>query len=205
MKKLFILLGLSLAISFASQAQIRPDDLDEIESHAGEHPAPDSVKARYPKFEAFLRENLDFLVPVISVEELQGKMANKEKMIILDARSEEAYEISHIPGARRVGFDDFGPDKVWMYNRNTPIVVYCSAGSRSERVGKYLENMGFKNVRNLYGSIYEWTNNDGEIVDKDNAKTNKVYVNDRSRIQFIRKAKPVFGRKEGDDPFISRN
>jgi hypothetical protein len=61
--------------------------------------------------------------------------------------------------------------------------------------------MGFTNVRNLYGSIYEWTNNDGEIVDKNNQKTNRVYVNDKTKLPFIRKAKPVIDTRGGDDPF----
>jgi rhodanese-related sulfurtransferase len=196
-----LMLG-SLCLFFSvANAQIRPSDMEQIEESAGEHVAPDSIKSKYPKFDNFLRNNLDFLIPVISVEELQGKLNKQEKIVLLDARSKEAYDISHLPNARRVGFDDFGPEKVWMLKRDAEVVVYCSAGTRSERVGKYLEMMGFTNVRNLYGSIYEWTNNDGEIVDKNNQKTNRVYVNDKSKLPFVRKAKPVLDTRGGDDPF----
>ncbi len=174
------------------QAQIPAEYRAEIAQSAGEHVPADSFHTKYPKFDQFLRDRLEFFVPVISVEELQKKVENNPKqVIILDAREKEAYDISHLPNAKRVGFNDFSPESVWMIPRDAEIVVYCLMGTRSEQVGKYLEIMGFKNVKNLYGSIFEWSNNEGKLISKEGEETNKVYVSDKSKLQFLKKGKPI--------------
>jgi rhodanese-related sulfurtransferase len=183
------------------QAQIHQEDLEKIYATAGEYSVPDTIQAKYPKFDDHLRANLQGYIPVIAAEELKEKIARGDKFYLLDARPKEAYDVSHIRRARRVGYKDFGPEKVWMLNRDTEIVVYCSMGFRSEQVGRYMLMMGFKNVRNLYGSIYEWANNDGEVVDNNNEPTNRVFAEDKEKAKFLRKGKAVFPRQEGDDPF----
>jgi len=183
------------------QAQIHQEDLEKIYATAGEYSVPDTIQAKYPKFDDHLRANLQGYIPVIAAEELKEKIARGDKFYLLDARPKEAYDVSHIRRARRVGYKDFGPEKVWMLNRDTEIIVYCSMGFRSEQVGRYMLMMGFKNVRNLYGSIYEWANNDGEVVDNNNEPTNRVFAEDKEKAKFLRKGKAVFPRQEGDDPF----
>jgi len=37
-------------------------------------------------------------------------------------------------------------------------LVYCSVGYRSERIGEHLLELGFTDVHNLYGGIFEWIN-----------------------------------------------
>jgi rhodanese-related sulfurtransferase len=38
----------------------------------------------------------------------------------------------------------------------TPIVVYCGGGSRASLAGKTLQELGFKNVKNLEGGFRGW-------------------------------------------------
>ena len=48
--------------------------------------------------------------------------------------------------------------KVEDIARESTIVVYCSVGYRSEKIAEELDKLGFTNVSNLYGGIFEWIN-----------------------------------------------
>lgn len=108
-----------------------------------------------PDFDAEIARLLKFTVPLISVEELKKQ---QEKFIILDTREQAEYEVSHINKARNLPFSHFDPRMVAKLPKDAPIVVYCSVGYRSEKIGNKLKKMGFTNIYNLYGSIFEWAN-----------------------------------------------
>jgi rhodanese-related sulfurtransferase len=55
------------------------------------------------------------------------------------------------------------------FARDTPIVVYCSAGYRSSRVSRWLGRQGFTNVRNLEGSLFAWANEGRPMVSETGA------------------------------------
>lgn len=42
-------------------------------------------------------------------------------------------------------------------DKDKPVVVYCRTGKRSLVAGHILQTMGFKNVFNLTGGIYAWS------------------------------------------------
>lgn len=93
-------------------------------------------------------------------------------ILILDTRSKPEFEVSHIPNALWVGFEEFERSKIIHFPKDTAIVVYCSVGYRSALIGQELEKAGFTNVKNLYGGIFEWlnkglliTNQEGQAVD----------------------------------------
>ena len=112
-------------------------------------------------------------VPLIGVEKLHS---SKEGYLILDAREKEEFEISHIEGAKYIGYDEVDFSAVQDVPKDTPIVIYCSIGVRSEHIGERLEQQGFTNVQNLYGSIFEWANKGYDLVDKSGNRTNKVHA-----------------------------
>src|SRR5690554_4642288 len=68
---------------------------------------------------------LDHDVPVIGVEELNK---NIDTYQLLDVRTSEEYEISHIQGALNVDYDNFEVNAVSQIDEASPIVVYCSVG-----------------------------------------------------------------------------
>jgi rhodanese-related sulfurtransferase len=108
-----------------------------------------------PDFDSEIARLLDFSVPFISADELRQ---HKEKYLIFDTREPAEYAVSHIPGAKYLGFDKFDASQLSNIPQNTPIVLYCSIGYRSEKTGNKLQKMGFTQVYNLYGSIFEWAN-----------------------------------------------
>ena len=84
--------------------------------------------------------------------------------LILDARPEEEFAVSHLRGAQC--FVSVEAVKASMPARTQPIVVYCSVGYRSSAVVKKLQKAGLANVWNLEGSLFAWAN-EGRAVYRD--------------------------------------
>ena len=114
------------------------------------------------KFDQRLGSLLSFTVPLIGVKELADK---KEEYVILDTREQEEYTLSHIEGAQHLGYGQLNQTVLSDLDKDTPIVLYCSVGYRSEKIGERLKKKGFTNVYNLYGSIFEWVNQGQPVVD----------------------------------------
>ncbi len=115
-----------------------------------------------------------------------------DQVLFLDTRAYQEFKVSHIPQARWVGYEDFTLQRVSNVPKNTPIVVYCSVGVRSEKVGKKMLDAGFTNVRNLYGSIFEWVNQGYPIVNMEGEPTNKVHAYSRAWGMWLQKGEKVY-------------
>lgn len=110
-------------------------------------------------------------VPRITTAEFAQALndATQSQPIILDARSEAEYSVSHLAAARRFDeISDLASDlaiapALHDVSKNTAIVVYCSVGYRSARVTQQLMEAGFQNVSNLEGGLFQWVN-EGRIA-----------------------------------------
>ena len=116
---------------------------------------------------------LSHTVEVISVKELHKAI---DKYTLFDTRELDEYLISHIPGAIQFGYDNPKYDILEELPKDTKIVVYCSIGYRSEKIGEKLKKQGFTNVKNLYGSIFEWANQNYPLEDPMNHPTEQVHT-----------------------------
>ncbi|MEA1785587.1 rhodanese-like domain-containing protein [Arenibacter sp. GZD96] len=116
-------------------------------------------------------------VPYITTTEL----AKTEVEFLLDTRQKKEYQVSHLKNALWVGYDEFDLTEVrnTIKNNETPIVVYCSIGVRSEAIGEKLISAGYTNVKNLYGGIFEWKNSGFPVYDSAERETNKVHPYNR--------------------------
>lgn len=134
-----------------------------------------------PDFDRTIRDYLDFSVPVISCNDLEGM---KNEVLILDSRTRPEYDVSHIPGAHFIGFDAFDEALLADVPKEKKIVVYCSIGYRSEKVGERIQAMGYE-VSNLYGSIFEWVNQGKQIVDNTGHKTHELHTYNRKWSKWV--------------------
>ena len=138
-------------------------------------------------YRTMLRTLLSHSVPEISVE----KAKNSTGTIFLDAREPNEYEVSHIKDAHFVGYDHFAMDSVAGIAKDTPIIVYCSVGYRSEKISEKLIAAGYTRVSNLYGGIFEWVNEDQPVVD-DKGTTENVHAFNRKWGIWLKKGKKVY-------------
>jgi rhodanese-related sulfurtransferase len=119
-------------------------------------------------------------VPVITVKELADEKRLEKPMVLLDIRSPEEYTVSRIEGARFVDYDHFSDKDVADISKESEIILYCSVGYRSEKIGEKLLDIGYKNVRNLYGGIFQWKNEGFEVVNKHYMRTDSVHTYNKS-------------------------
>ncbi|MDA0195786.1 MAG: rhodanese-like domain-containing protein [Bacteroidetes bacterium] len=139
-------------------------------------------------YEILLKSLLDHSVKEISVSDL----VNQPERILLDARAKTEYEVSHIKDAVWVGFEEFEKNTVENIDRDKPIVVYCSVGYRSEKIAEKLEKLGYLNVSNLYGGIFEWINEGNMVVDNLGEATDEIHAYDEEWGIWLSKGKKVF-------------
>lgn len=124
-------------------------------------------------------------VPIITVTELKNALLKKEKLILLDTRAWEEYQVSHLPKANFIDYKKFSPHDVDTLDLRTPVVVYCSVGYRSERIGEKLIALGFRDVKNLYGGIFEWVNRGNPVVNVAGKPTENVHTYNRNWSQWL--------------------
>ena len=131
-------------------------------------------------------------VPYIAVAELKN-LQQKNKVVILDSRELVEFKVSHIEGAILVGYNHFRlsslPDSI---DKKTPIVVYCTLGVRSEVIASQLVENGYTDVKNLYGGISEWKNQDYIVIDSIQRMTENIHVYSKKWGKWLTKGNPIF-------------
>lgn len=80
-----------------------------------------------------------------SNKELQ-KILSEEKYIIVDVRTNQEYELSHVVDAINIPYDEI--DKSINLDKDKTIIVYCMSGTRSNIVYGELKKLGY-NVYDL--------------------------------------------------------
>ena len=153
-------------------------------SCSAQQPA-DRATCQNPEFDKKVASWLKFSVPTVSPDDVK-KMPD---VLLLDAREREEFNISHIPKAVFIGYNHFEKETLKDVPKDKPIVVYCSIGYRSEKMGEKLQKMGFTKVHNLYGSIFEWVNQGNPIVDNQGVTTTKVHTFNRNWSKWVDKGK----------------
>ncbi|MDA8693173.1 rhodanese-like domain-containing protein [Saprospiraceae bacterium] len=125
-----------------------------------------------PEFKKTVDSYLKFNVPTTTVSILSSL---DRPHVILDAREREEYDVSHIPDALYFGYKKPQYDILDGIDKDEIIIIYCSIGYRSEKLGEKLNKKGYKNVLNLYGSIFEWANEGYPLVDSNNQPTDRIH------------------------------
>ncbi len=123
-------------------------------------------------------------------------IALTDGVLLLDTRKKEEYEVSHLKNAIWVGYKAFDQDLVRskIPNKEAAIVVYCSIGVRSENIGEKLMAMGYSNVKNLYGGIFDWKNKNNPVYNRNNQETDSVHAFSKHWGKLLKKGIKVYDR-----------
>jgi len=105
-------------------------------------------------YQILLKGLYDASFPLIKPEQI----SNLSNYQVLDAREKVEYQVSHLENALWVGHDTFNLTTVEKLDKTKPVLIYCTVGARSEKIGKLLQQEGFSRVYNLYGGIVHWVN-----------------------------------------------
>lgn len=129
MKKLFLFLGLFLAVAGAScQQQTDAKQADEN------------------------------TVEVISVADFAAGIAADEVQVI-DVRTPEEVNQGTIAGAMHIDFyaDDFQAQLEEKLDKDQPVYLFCRSGNRSNKAANMMAEMGFTKVYDLDGGWIAWS------------------------------------------------
>ena len=109
-----------------------------------------------PEFKSELKKIYVDDVPTITARKYL--QLNSDSVVVLDARENEEFNVSHLRYARNVGYIWFDMRDIYDIPADKTIVIYCSVGNRVQRIAQLLIRSGYRKVYNLYGGIFEWVN-----------------------------------------------
>lgn len=128
--------------------------------------------------------------PTIDPSAAENKV--NKKTYFLDTRELNEYKVSHLPNAIHVGYDELDWSAINTIDKDAEIIVYCSIGVRSQDIGKRLNEVGYSNVKNLYGGIFLWADQSRVMEDTKGNSTNKVHGYNKYWGRWIKKAEAVY-------------
>ena len=92
----------------------------------------------------------------ITAEQAKEIMDTQEGYIILDTRTQEEYNESHIPGAILIPYDEVTEKAEGVLtDKDQLILVYCRSGRRSKIAAEALVKLGYTNIKE-FGGIINW-------------------------------------------------
>ncbi len=102
---------------------------------------------------ALVDQLIDDDVPSISTSELADVLEGDAPPVLLDVRTSDEFEVSHLPDA--IHFPPGAAISAGIRDADS-VVAYCSVGVRSGYEVERLLQAGVTDVRNLEGSIFRW-------------------------------------------------
>jgi len=108
-------------------------------------------------------------VPAISPQDAKA-LIESGKVLVVDVRDGLELQASgKVQGAKHVarGMIEFKADPASPYydnafDRDKTVIVYCASGGRAALAGKTLQDLGYKDVRNL-GGFKGWAESGGAV------------------------------------------
>jgi rhodanese-related sulfurtransferase len=108
-------------------------------------------------------------VPKISPKEAADLMARGDVLVVDVRDGLELQSTGKVQGAKHIprGIIEFRADPDSQYHdkaleKDKTVLVYCASGGRSALAGKTLQDMGYKDVRNL-GAFKDWAESGGAV------------------------------------------
>ena len=94
-------------------------------------------------------------MPSVSAAELNEKMKQPKRPLVLDVRQPEEFRTGHIIGAKLIPLGELGR-RLGELPKDKEIVCVCASGSRSSSATKMLMRAGY-NAVNMKGGMTSWS------------------------------------------------
>jgi sulfur-carrier protein adenylyltransferase/sulfurtransferase len=91
----------------------------------------------------------------ITPAELKKRMDAGDKLLVLDVREPNEYQINKIPGSTLIPLGEL-PRRYQELPKDVEIVTQCKMGGRSQKALDFLRTVGFTKMKNLKGGILAW-------------------------------------------------
>lgn len=92
----------------------------------------------------------------ITAQQAKEIMDTQTGYVILDTRTQEEYDESHIPGAILIPYDEITKKaEDILTDKDQLLLVYCRSGRRSKLAAEDLVKLGYTNIKE-FGGIIDW-------------------------------------------------
>ena len=92
----------------------------------------------------------------ITAQQAKELMDIETNYMILDTRTREEYDQSHIPGALLIPHTEIAQRAAdELPDKDQVILVYCRSGNRSKQASEVLVELGYTNIKE-FGGIIDW-------------------------------------------------
>jgi rhodanese-related sulfurtransferase len=88
-------------------------------------------------------------------EQVKAELDGQADLTLLDCREDHEWQFNRIDGAVHIPMQQT-PQRLDEIPRDTPVIVYCHAGVRSQNVANFLRQNGY-NARSMSGGIDAWS------------------------------------------------
>lgn len=115
-------------------------------------------------------------VKPVSVKFARTYLDSVEGLVIIDARGEEEFAVSRLPGAVRLS--SVGEVKTYLDSLDRPpatILIYGALGFRSAELAEKLREAGVAGLEHLEGGIFAWANQGNPIVTPEDRTATQVH------------------------------
>lgn len=91
----------------------------------------------------------------ITAAELKKRMDAGDKLLVLDVREPNEYQINKIAGSTLIPLGEL-PRRYQELPKDVEIITQCKMGGRSQKALDFLRTVGFTRMKNLKGGILAW-------------------------------------------------
>ena len=93
------------------------------------------------------------------------KTDNKDSYIILDVRTPDEYDETHIENSQNIDYNSKTFKlEIEKLDKNKKYLIYCHSGRRSSNAMKIMEKSGFTDLKNISGGIIKWKKNNLPLI-----------------------------------------
>jgi rhodanese-related sulfurtransferase len=93
-------------------------------------------------------------LPSLNAAELNEKLKNGKRPLVIDVRQPDEYRAGHIAGSKLIPLGELGK-RISELPKDKEIVCVCASGSRSRSATKYLVGAGY-NAFDMSGGMFAW-------------------------------------------------
>ena len=105
-------------------------------------------------------------VRTITAEELRTRLAGEERPLLVDVREQNEWDEAHIEQATLVPLATV-VNTLKEMPKEKEILLICRSGRRSGIAYRQLEELGFRNLRNVEGGMLAWEKLGYPVVGKE--------------------------------------
>ena len=105
------------------------------------------------------------IIKEIDAYDLQTRIAEGDKFLLLDIRSAGEIAQGMLPGAEHLPMHTI-PLRINELPKDKDLILYCHSGARSYHACAYLAQQGYENVINLSGGILAWARSGSQLTKK---------------------------------------